>query len=103
MSSTAFASPPSPALSDGFTAGMIHSPDIAVIAVTTPPVPPGSHAGTFKRMCNWQDCNRVLPSISHDPHSVRITFCGFCTDALRCEECAGWDVLVEGARSYQFK
>ena len=102
MSSTAPASPPSLALSDGFTAGVIHSPDIAVIALTTPPVPPGSHAGTSKWTCNRQDCNRVLSSVSHDPHSVCIKCRGFCTVASRCEECAeGDDVVVEGTKSYQ--
>ena len=70
--------------------------------MTKPPVPPGNHAGTSKRTCNRQDCNRVLPSVSHDPHSVCIKCRGFCTVASRCEECADWnDVVVEGTRSYQ--
>ena len=73
---------------DTYRGGVIHLSDIVVMAVTMPPVPPGSHAGTFKRTCNQQDCNRVLPSVSHDLHSVCIICCGFCTVASRCEECA---------------
>ena len=80
---------------------MIHSPDYAVMSVTMPPVPPGSHAGTFRQTCNRQDCNRVLPSVSHDPQSVFIKCRGFCTVASRCEECEDWDDVVEGTRSYQ--
>ena len=42
--------------------------------------------------------------MSHEPYSVCITCCGFFTDALRCKEYAGWDVVVvEDTRSYQSK
>ena len=104
MSSTAPASPPSPTVSDGSTDGVSHPLSNIVMAETLPSVPPVSHCGTSKQTCAHQDCNRALPSISHDPHSVCITCHGFCFDTLRCEECAGWDVVVvEGARSYQSK
>ena len=59
---------------------------------------------TSKRMCAVSKCNRVLPSASHDPHNVCIVCRGFCSDADRCEECAGWEVsVVESARAYQCK
>ncbi|MPC36130.1 hypothetical protein E2C01_029579 [Portunus trituberculatus] len=51
-----------------------------------------------------QECSMVLPNVFHDPHTVCITCRGSCTVSSRCEECAGWDVMmVDSARVYQAK
>ena len=67
-------------------------------------LPPSIPAGAAKRTSARQDCSRVHPNVSHDPHTVCITCRGLCSDAIRCEECAGWDALTVGrTSSYQAK
>ena len=40
-----------------------------MVAETLPAVPMVGHCGTSKWTHAWQDCNRVLPSVSYDTHS----------------------------------
>ncbi|MPC98966.1 hypothetical protein E2C01_094358 [Portunus trituberculatus] len=61
-------------------------------------------SGSFKRLCACQECSRALPNVSHDPHTVCIMGRGSRIVSSRCEECAGWDVMmVDSARVYQAK
>ena len=97
--------PPLPSLSaadeprsDVFHLGEVNEGGAGTAPASLPP------ARVTKRTCALPTCSRVLPSASHDPHTVCIACRGFCADADRCEECAGWEVsVVESARSYQSK